>query len=181
MSRQWSPSQESLYVAMIQAHDESARRDNISHHVLKLAAIGSHDYTKSVSAALGSLGGVHAPLSKTYDLVTSGNCLNLARQLLGGGHKVPGWGNGFVKGEPDRIWGVVDRLIASQDHSLYANMESVTQLLHSKGKRIFPNPSCYTAVAGSILGLDRQTCAALFIQGRILAWADIFRETLHGT
>ena len=164
-----------LHQAVLRAHDQSARRRNISHDAVILSAIGSGDYSKSVMAALSTIGGIHAPLAETYDLLIQGG-RQQATQYLQVGKRIPGWGNAFHKGEPDPLWQEVDAWIKIIHPSIYLLIEQMTAMLHEHKKLIFPNPSCYTAATGIILGYTRQTTGQLFIEGRLAAWADIFKE-----
>src|SRR5688572_2577198 len=77
-----------------EAHAQSALRQNVSSVVLQQVAISSGDYTKAVSAALMSLGGMHAPLIDTWKLLTSDVDIHA---IFGANLKIPGWGNSFEK------------------------------------------------------------------------------------
>lgn len=175
----WSAGQASLYQAVLEAHGASATRSNISHEVLKLAMIGSGSYMQAIAAALMSLGGMHAPLAQTYDLLHRFNTLDVARSLYENGQMIPGWGNAFVKGAPDPLWAEADRYLRVLVPGTMERMDEVTAFLHQKGKHIYPNPSCWTAAAGIALGFDRQTTGYLFVQGRLPAWTRVIQEILR--
>lgn len=156
------------------AHGQSALRGNLSHEALKLAAIGSGDYVKSICAALMTIGGKHAPLAQTYDLLAFHDPVGQACRLLDAGKRVPGWGNSFVRGAPDPIWIPVADGLRSVRPDLADTIDRITDLLHGKGKLIFPNPSCYTVAVGMEEQVHRDILAFLFIQGRLPAWTAEF-------
>lgn len=161
-----------LFTVVEAAHAASALRGNMSHHALVLAAMGSHDYTKAIAAALMTLGGTHAPLLCTYDFLALSDPAAEASDLLEEGQFIPGWGNGFIKGDHDPIWQDVRAILEAQYPAWFATIEDVTDVLHGHGKRIFPNPSCYTAVAALITGMPREIVPVILIRGRLQAWTD---------
>lgn len=174
----WDQDRLALYYALIQAHSKAAVRSNPSHIALRLAAQGSGDYMKSLTAALSTLGGAHAPLAQTYKLLAHTQPWLWAKDMIESKHRVPGWGSGFVKGEPDPDWAEVESMVFAINPDLETKIHAVTDLLHIKGKHVYPNPSCWTSAAGIILGFDEQTTGYLFVQGRLLAWTESFRETM---
>jgi len=159
-----------LLEALYQAHDAVALRGNLSHQSLVLSAIGSGDYFKAISAALLTLGGVHAPLWQTYQLLCTPNPVECVKRLVDTGRKVPGWGNSFVKGAPDPAWEVVHQLIIDHAPALEKKITSITYALHGLNKIIYPNPSCYTASVAIHCQLDIDLVGELLIRGRLSAW-----------
>lgn len=172
-------SKETLHLAVLEAHDQSARRANISHDAVILSAIGSGDYSKGIIAALATIGGIHAPLAQTFDLLILDDPEPLVVEILAMGMRVPGWGNGFWKGQPDPLWKDVNSLLEELSPVLFEKIVAVTAILQSTGKIIFPNPSCYTAAAGILLGFNRQTVGSLFVGGRLDAWTELFKENMQ--
>jgi len=177
----WSDQEVVLYQAVLAAHAQSALRGNASHQALVLSAQGSGDYSKALIGALSTLGGSHAPLEATFDLLVSSNVLERADRMIADGGKVPGWGNAFVKGEADQLWREVECYLRLLDADMIEVIEAVTMLLHERGKDIYPNPSCWTCAAGKRLGFNRKTVGYLFVQGRLNEWTEAFREMMpHG-
>jgi citrate synthase len=166
-----------LFHLVCEAHERSALRGNLSHHALRLAALGSGDYVKSICAALMTLGGIHAPISQTYDVLSAPSPLNHAKQLLLEGHRVPGWGNAFEKGHDDPEWAPVKAYIWANHAPMAGHIDKITKTLHDCGKDLYPNPSCYTAAAAIIMGLPRESAAVLFIHGRLWEWTKEFNST----
>jgi len=161
-----------LLDACLKAHHESALRGNCSHHALVMSAVGSGDYFKSIAAALLTLGGTHAPLTQTYDLLAAPNALELVEQAIHDKRRVPGWGNTFYKGTPDPAWIECAVKLAEDAPVLTATIDSITKYLHICGKNIYPNPSCYTAAVALTLGIPRAAVGVILLQGRLRAWTE---------
>jgi citrate synthase len=172
--------QAKLLTLVLAAHAESAHRENISTAVLKNAAVGSGSYIQSVSAALCSLGGVHAPLIQTHYYLahfSEEQIPELAQHIELGG-KVPGWGSSFEKDGPDPIWKPVADHIAEHFPEISERLQRITDELHARGKMVWPNPSAWTAATAIIIDLPPQICAWIFIQGRLANWSSLFYNTL---
>lgn len=95
--------------------------------------------------------------------------------LLGGGLSIPGWGNSFIKGEPDPDWLEVDEKLKLGWEKIYARVLDITERLHSHGKMIYPNPACYTAAAAIAFEIPIGMESRLFIEPRVSAWCDIIQ------
>lgn len=163
-----------LMFELQKAHALSAMRDNISTQAVAMSAQGSHDFCKSVCAGIMMLGGKHAPLAETYDLLQSKDIVGEVCRILASGRKVPGWGNSFISGE-DTNWIMVDNLLL--EYPVYSKIKLATDEIHrKKGVAIHPNPSCYTAACGIVSGVPRELLPALFIAARLDAWGAIFMQ-----
>ena len=164
--------EQALLRAVFAAHAVSARRENISTFVLQNAARGSGSYTQALAAALNSLGGPHAPVAAVMEFLDPPSQA-MVEKYLEEGRKVPGWGNSFVKGQPDASWYWVDTILGEEWPELARRMRQVTQRLHAAGKIIFPNPGGYTGAAALALGLPKAVAPWLFVAGRLEAWTEI--------
>lgn len=152
------------------AHHESALRGNCSHHAMGLAAFGSGDYFKAMAAGLLTLGGLHAPLFHTYDLLAATDGLHRVRVALAAKRRVPGWGNHFAKTGIDPIWAECDARLRA-DHPMIADrIQAITEILHEAGKIVYPNPSCYTAATALAMSIPRNAIGEILIRGRLGAW-----------
>ena len=171
-----SESETKLLNLTLEAHSQSAMRDNISSVVLTHAARGSGDLTKSLIAALSTLGGLHAPLEPTYEFIYE---LGDDEPVKASGF-VPGWGNSFVKGEPDPLWKAVDAQLGEVAPDISKTLAHVTMSLREKGRNVYPNPSAYTAAVGQALGISPRLLPWLFIQGRLSAWTALFQSVTKG-
>lgn len=162
----------------MEAHHLSAFRQNVSTQVVQLVAAGSNDYTKAISAAISSVGGRHAPLSATMNLLQSVNPDAMVKRLLKDGLLVPGWGSSFNKGEADPLWADVDSILSLNYFDLYQTIQTITRALHSAGKNIQPNPSTYTSACALALGIPAKVAPFIFITGRLSAWSEIAASQL---
>ena len=146
------------------AHALSSYRSNASTVAVANSAGASGSYLQSIVSGLMALGGVHGPLLQTYDF--------LAGKIFNGIQ--PGWGNSFIKGQPDETWAKVDSLLKENWPNIHLIISNKTEELHKLGKKIYPNPSIYTAAVAHALNVPRDVVAILFITSRIEAWSDIF-------
>jgi len=163
-----------LLALVLDAHAKSALRQNISTTTVLQCAAGNGTLTNSIAAGLLTLGGTHAPLEQSCEVLMASNPVEGARLLVADGYKVPGWGNSFHRGEPDPCWAEVDQWLQENRPDLYAKIQAVTDFLRSTGKPVMPNPSTYTAAAALALGIPPRCAAFLFIQGRLLEWVKLF-------
>lgn len=170
-SRALTTEQLDLLNAVLEAHDQSSFRTNISSVTVLNAYAGSSSYGCAIASALLTLGGPHAPLAETFDLLNDPAPMLTVETMLGLGMKIPGWGSSFSKLKPDPAWALVDGLLKGSE--LHKTIEAITNALLAAGKRVFPNPSCYTAAAAIVLGIPRAMCAYLLILGRLNAWSRI--------
>lgn len=160
----------------LEAHGKSSFRDNISTNVLKNTALGSLNYTSAISAALCSLGGVHAPLLQSVSALMEP--IENVRKLIEMGGKVPGWGSSFEKDGVDPIWAPLADHIAKEFPEVNTRIDEITQELHKRGKKIYPNPSIFTAATGLILHIPAPIIPWLFIHGRLVSWTTMFYSAI---
>lgn len=168
-----SPEEQRLLAVIGEAHYKSSFRENPSSVAITVAGTASGSFTQSLIAALATLGGVHAPIEATYDLLAS-------EGPVPENEKLPGWGTSFIKGQIDPVWLPVDECLALLNPSLHQKIESITRALHVKGKIVYPNPSCYTAATALTLGIPRRLSAWLFVGGRLHAWYELFQAATKG-
>jgi citrate synthase len=159
----------------LDAHAASVARENVSSVVFYAAAIGSRDYGKALAAALSTLGGKHAPIAATYEVLQDPV---KAIALLESGEKVPGWGNSFAKGGIDPIWQPVGDFLKEFYSPIYQRIEEITVKIHCKGKQVYPNPACFTAATGIALKMPKEAATWIFVQGRLDRWSEIFCQSL---
>jgi citrate synthase len=159
-----------LWQALMQAHHNSVFRPNASTNVVQVAAAGSGDLSKALSAAISTIGGLHAPLYQTALFLLQEKPEEMVEKILAAEAKVPGWGNSFVRGEKDPLWAEVEQVLAVVSPSLVEKLEKVTEALHKHGKKLYPNPSAYSAAAGIALGLRPALLPFVFISGRLAGW-----------
>jgi citrate synthase len=164
--------EQALLTAVLDAHDASARRNNISSQAVAINAQAAGDYGKAIAGAILTLGGIHGPIEQAQYLLSRTNPALAADTLLANGRKVPGWGNSFHRGEADPLWIGVDQLL--RPTRLARVLDSVTETIRARGKDLFPNPAGYTAAVCIVLGVPAQISCMLFLAGRLSAWSEIY-------
>ena len=166
--------EQKLLDLVLGAHAQSALRDNVSTMALKYAAAGSDKIEAGVVAAISALGGKHAPVTKIAEFLakTPFVMLGIAEDHVMEGRAIPGWGNSFFKGRPDPDWAQVATIIDAWP-DMAGKIDSVTDLLHSHGKHVFPNAGCYTAAAAIIVGMPIKLAPFLLLRGRLEVWCSL--------
>lgn len=168
--------EEALLGAVLDAHSASALRDNASKLAFQNAMQMGAKFPHCLASACLTLGVVHAPLEETMELLDNDDILDSAQAIIDFGANVPGWGNSFVKGQPDPIWSEVDRLLRRHWKSIVIRIDAVTRLLNvNYDHAVYPNPSAYTAAAAIALKLPKRLAPYLFLVGRLEAWATMMK------
>lgn len=136
---------------------------------------GSRDYWKAIGSGLMSLGEVHGPVAQAMEFLgTEGaEITERVRRILREGGKVPGFGNGFVKGRPDPMWFGVDDALHEAAPEVWERVNGVERALLDNGKCGFANPAGFTAGAALALGMPKEVAGWLFLQGRLAGWTKL--------
>ena len=163
-----------LFQIVSRCHFESTFRDNPSSVAVKIAAHSSGKFGNAVIAALSMLGNPHGPVQEVTEMLSSEDPVGFAKMYIENGAKVPGWGNGFVKGKPDPAWDEADEYIKKNFTDLFSLIDEITKLLHDNGKMIFPNPACYTAITAIVNDIPADAASYIFISSRLPAWFKIY-------
>lgn len=130
-------------------------------------------------AAMLTLGGLHAPLLQTYDLLVQDDPLSTVNHLIEHGRRVPGWGNSLVKGRPDPLWEECALALSDASPSVHNTIADITQCLHACGKLVYPNASCLTAACAIALNLQRSVLPYLLLNGRLKAWTSEYLRVVQ--
>lgn len=176
----FSEAEERLLGALYQAHAQCVFRDNCSTVALAQAAAGSRSLTQSYIAALATLGEMHGPIEGAYDRINQWEWAGslISRHGFDDTFKLPGWGNSFIKGRIDDALLPVDQTLEALFPKLHSRLLEITEALHIHGKKVFPNPACYTAAVALVIGLPKHLAPMLFVQARLEAWASVFHQTM---
>lgn len=172
-----SPEETRLVSALYKAHSDCVFRSNCSTLALQQAAGGSRSLTQSLIAALACLGEMHGPIEEAYDLLNWTGEHDIP--TIYGKEKFPGWGNSFVKGHIDDAFLLVDQILEANFPRMHSRLREITDALHARGKKVFPNPAAYTAATALLLGMPRHLAPMLFVQGRLEAWSAVFNSTVN--
>lgn len=170
-----SEPEQRLVDRLYDAHAKCVDRENCSTMALIQAAGGSRSLTQAYIAALATLGEMHGPIEEAYDVLYETpagavRCLPM--------RNIPGWGNSFIKGRIDDAFLPVDNCIEANWPRRHSRLREITDALHARGKKVFPNPAAYTASTALILGMPRHLAPMLFVQARIEAWAEVFNRVM---
>jgi citrate synthase len=172
-----TPEQHQLLLAIVDAHDATARRGNLSATAVAYAAQGSGRYVQAIAAALMTLGDKHGPIEEVYKFLASNGPLSpKLPDYIATGKYLPGWGNAFVRGHSDPAFAQVEALLDEHWPEISLKLDTVTAHFLGAGKRLYPNPAAYTAAAAIALGLPGDAAGYLFIAGRLSAWSETYHQ-----
>lgn len=168
-----------LLDAVAIAHSRSAMRSNASTSALKNAAGGSGSFEMALCSAILTLGGKHAPIAKIHRFLDQpiATLLDVVEGKICDQKHVEGWGNSFHKGVPDPDWVKVDEALA-EFPEMQDKLLSVTTMLHSYNKMVFPNAGAYTAATAVVVGLPAEIASFLLINARLPVWASQAQKEL---
>jgi citrate synthase len=169
-------SPDELFEIVSRCHIESTFRNNPSSLAVKMAAQSSGKFINAVTAALSMLGNPHGPVQEVTEMLDSEDPIAFAKMYIDNGAKVPGWGNGFVKGKPDPAWNEAHEYIKENFSDMFSLVDEITKLLHDDGKMIYPNPACYTAITAIVNYIPADAASYIFISSRLPAWFDIYMK-----
>lgn len=169
-------SEKELFEIVSRCHFKSSFRDNPSSVAVKFAAHSSGKFGNAVIAAISMLGNPHGPVQEVTEMLSSENPIGFAKMYIDSGAKVPGWGNGFVKGKLDPAWEEANEYIKKNFPDLFLLIDEITKLLHDNGKMIFPNPACYTAITAIVNDIPADAASYVFISSRLPAWFEIYMK-----
>lgn len=156
------------------AHDRAALTNtNASSVAVQLAAIGSADFGKAITAAVSMLGAAHGPITAARVRIYGFNGDWIA--ALDRGERMPGWGNSFHKDGIDPSWGPFADYLKAEYPQGSQRLDEITETLAARLKRtLYPNAAAFTAVSAQLLGVPYGVEAALFVASRLPAWALMF-------
>ena len=165
--------------AVAQAHLDAARRDNASTQFLMASySTNGQDVLRSVTAAIGTMGGAHAPIVATYQLL-QGDTEDIARKMLAMQIRVPGYGNSFVKDSPDPIWKEAHEKLEETAPDLFEKVLAGRAALNAVGKDLHPNAAIYTAALALIMQVPMRLSPMLVVELRASAWREILTEAYY--
>jgi citrate synthase len=163
-----TPVEQQLVNLLLQAHHACTFRENCSTQALLQAGGGSGHLVNGLIAALATLGETHGPVQDAYEVLERGSMNPAVRTA--------GWGNSFVRGKPDPALNVVNNFLGEHWPQIAGTIDIITEQLHAAGKKVFPNPGCYTAAVAMAIGMPAYLAPLLFVEGRMLAWAMLFHQ-----
>ncbi len=166
-----------LLDSCLDAHAQSAKRQNISSVTVVNAFQGSRSYTNAIAAALSTLGEVHGPIPQAYRYLVSLEEPGRVYATMARAKRIPGWGSSFVRRKHDPVWLDVRERIMVQGSELSERIEQTTTVLHNAGKFVFPNAACWSAAVALTLRMPVEVSPWLFVAGRLESWSRMMMET----
>ena len=171
-----------LHEELLRVHAVLATRENLSSEMISCAAKVEKDFGSACIMAIASLGGLHAPIEQTMELLSYPTAIRIAEVLLQDGSKVPGWGSSFVKGEKDPIFDTLAYMLYKPEprHPVFKLWYLIADITdHLCSKNIWPNAACYTAACCILNEIPPCVAIKTLIQGRIDSWSDIYTNNYN--
>jgi citrate synthase len=131
---------------------------------------------QAIVAGIMTFGGAHAPLVECGRMFNHVMTLKpdqvraFMKEVLTQG-KVPGFGSGFIKDEPDKIHSEIDAFIkevAAKQHYFMVEMTHHVQELTRKG--LYPNTALYSAIYANCLNINPVLLPGMAIEARVPVW-----------
>lgn len=175
MSGRAEPETTRLLQLVTRAHQRAATQNaNASSALVRVYADLGKPFPEAVAAACLSLGGVHAPVTQTREVLTAWTDERVQQHLALGG-RVPGFGNSFYGETPDPAWKAVDEALRAEGRMDRADAIE-GQIHEARGRRFPVNAAGYTALCCEVLGIPWGVEALLVLSGRLQVWARIYVE-----
>lgn len=171
-----------LKYLLIEAHKEACHRENMSTVVLKNAYVSNGgDAVRAVSAAMGTLGGFHAPVAEAYKNIKTVcnypycSYRHLSSSKLNG--RVAGFGSSFFKGDTDPLLMKLHMFLAEHTKTYMDVHQIIIELIEKeKGIILHANLAFYTAWTAIELGYEANETELLVLEARVPEWCKILKE-----
>lgn len=159
---------------LVAAHQASAIRESSSTCALLLAwKSNGKDLYKSITCAIMTLGGLHAPIKHVFTMLDRILAKNQKIEDLKYGI-VPGFGSCFVKGEHDPILMNLRKFVKANFFESYDEMLIIQAYLRDrKGIYLYPNIAFYTALHAHLTDVKYEFCESIVIESRLPVWIDL--------
>lgn len=163
---------------LIEAHRKAALRDSSSTVILK-AAFDSNggDLIKSITAAMMTLGGLHAPIKHVYSMLNKMNSPNGDYFCYKKLDPIPGFGSSFVSTKDPILEDLNDHIFASNKYSRIHEYKRKIEshLFETKNKSIYPNIAFYTAAYALVEEKSILFCESILLEARMPVWIEILK------
>lgn len=167
---------ERLNEAFTVMHQHGAARSCASTYILNSTfRVNGLDARLSIIAAISSMGGTHAPIVRTQllleEVLASPKSIPSIVSRFNKKNRIPGFGSGFVKGEPDPIHEPIDALIRElSPKTHYYMMELLNEVQSSIDARLFFNTAMYSAAYGKLMNVSPYVLPGIVIEARLPIW-----------
>lgn len=170
---------EELNITLWQTHEKATRRNPVSTGVVNVCFFSNGgDLPKALCSGLMAMGGRHAPIKETYELIDSviHNRIDLINILEICENYVPGFGSSFVKDAPDPMLLKIHRKLQEVAPEYITVAQKIKEVLADSGKNLYPNLAFYTAAVAHYNKINIVFCEADMIKARIHSWIEMLRE-----
>lgn len=169
-------------------HQEGAQRACASTFILNATfKVNGYHAQQSIIAAIASMGGEHAPLVRCQMMLEKLFALDKPDKIAGilkeynKINRIPGFGSGFTKGEPDPIHDDINELLRKLDPKKHFYMvELHHQVQEQIDARLFPNTALYSAFTSILLNWSPFVLPGFAIEARMPVWNHILTKTFIG-
>lgn len=137
---------------------------------------------QALSGALSVLGNIHGPTAaarRLWETKTRLGARNSVVITMHDGLIVPGFGNGFYKGEPDPAWDDVSKYLLNERGDLSESLDELTAWVnHTRDQAtpLLPNAAMYTAVLASDMPVPHGAELGLVVTMRTPVWMEQWAE-----
>lgn len=176
---------EKLSKAFAEMHRQGAQRMCASSEALTSSfLVNGLDGRLSIIAAISMMGGHHAPLIQTQlllqEILNDPKNLNKIVSRYNKRSRIPGFGSGFVKGEPDPIHQEIDALIQEYAPKVHYYMMDILHEVHTNiSDRLFFNTAMYSAAFGVIMNISPYIMPGLAIEARLNIWNQLLIQSMN--
>lgn len=165
------------------AHEAAAKANkSASNQIAGFMGSADVDLKSAFIGALAIIGGKHAPIQRIREFLHSTKASVTSTELDDkiisalADRALPGWGNSFYKDGPDPAIAEIAKCVERNRVEWHNEIEYITTIAHEKGKVIYPNIGCYTAVVAEIIGFPSGAELALVVLPRLATWTKLYLE-----
>lgn len=166
-----------LMLAVMEAQSRAAwDMRNVSTLFLVNCAAQRVPFHQAVIGALSTLGGKHGPVAAARRVLYDEPGAELAERLARG-EKIDGFGNSIYQDCVDPNWSQVDGIVEKSFVTERERIRAIARLFEeTKGKKLYPNAACFTAIAAHISGVPRGAEDSMFLMSCIPIWAKLYNQ-----
>lgn len=162
---------------LFEAHAKTAlENENASTFACMNAGIVTGRLENGIASAILTLGGHHAPISKTRTVLDYWVLADV-EHAISMDKFIPGFGNAFYKDSIDPAWSGVDNRLRECYPEMHGRIMQLQEWVNkTTGKTLYPNAAIYTAAVCDIIGVLEGTEVALLMLARIPVWTKAFSD-----
>lgn len=174
-----------LMAAFTAMHQNGARRACASTYILSSTfKVNGFHAQQSIIAAIATMGGEHAPLVRAQlllqEVLDDPNRFGFIVGQYSKRNRIPGFGSGFVKGEPDPIHAEINDIIKELSPKTHYYMVELHHAVQDTiSKHLYPNTALYSAATAILLNIPPYVLPGMAIEARMPIWNQILIGTIN--